>query len=112
MTKAVGQPPEAVEEARQTPMWPALEALAHTLAYDAHVMGGDTSPLPETLLANLPTPVLAVYSTGSPGWLVAGATAVAAAALNGESAGLDGGFHEVPADTLSPALREFYQRVR
>jgi pimeloyl-ACP methyl ester carboxylesterase len=44
MTEAVGQPPEAVEQARKMPMWPALEAMAHTLAYDAHVMGGDPAP--------------------------------------------------------------------
>src|SRR5699024_11070006 len=29
MTQAVGQPPEAVEQARKLPMWPALEAMAH-----------------------------------------------------------------------------------
>jgi pimeloyl-ACP methyl ester carboxylesterase len=110
MTKAVGQPPEAVDEARTTPMWPALEAMAHTLAYDAHVMGGDASALPEQLLADFPVPVLAVHSTGSPEWLAAGATAVAKAVPHGDSAGLDGQFHEVPAGTLAPVLRAFYQR--
>lgn len=112
MTKAVGQPWEAVDEARTMPMWPSLEAMAHTLAYDAHVMGGNASRLPETLLATLPTPVLALHSTGSPAWLAAGATAVADTAPNGESAGLDGQFHEVPTGTLAPVLREFYQWVR
>jgi len=110
MTKAVGQPQEAVDEARATPMWPALEAMAHTLVYDAHVMGGDASALPERLLATLPVPVLALHSTGSPEWLVAGAAAVANAVPDGASVGLDGGFHEVPTGTLAPVLRAFCQR--
>lgn len=110
MTKAVGQPQEAVDEARKTPMWPALEAMAHTLAYDAHVMGGDASALPEQLLATLPVPVLAVHSTASPEWLAAGAVAVAKTVPSGELTALDGSFHEVPVDTLAPVLRAFYQR--
>ena len=110
MTKAVGQPPEAVEQARKLPMWPGLEAMAHTLAYDAHVMGGDPSALPEEMLANLGVPVLAVHSTTSPDWMAAGAVAVAETVPGGRLASLPGGFHEVPADTLAPVLREFYQR--
>lgn len=110
MTKAVGQPQEAVDEARKTPMWPALEAMAHTLAYDAHVMGGDASALPEGLLASLTVPVLAVHSTASPEWLAAGAAAVAKAVPDGECVALDGQFHEVPSGTLAPVLRSFYRR--
>lgn len=110
MTAAVGQPQEAVDAARKTPVWPALEAMAHTLVYDSHVMGGDASALPERLLADLSVPVLAVHSTASPAWLAAGATAVADAVPNGDSAGLDGRFHEVPAGTLAPVLKAFYQR--
>lgn len=110
MTQAVGQPPEAVEQARKLPMWPGLEAMAHTLAYDAHVMGGDPSTLPEEMLANLSVPVLAVHSNASPAWLAGGAAAVAETVPDGRLVSLDGGFHEVPAGTLAPVLREFYRR--
>lgn len=110
MTTAVGEPQEAVDEAKKMPMWPALEAMAHTLAYDARALGGDASALPEEMLPTVPVPVLSVHSTGSPNWLTAGAAAVAKAVPNGESVGLDGAFHEVPTDTLAPVLREFYQR--
>jgi pimeloyl-ACP methyl ester carboxylesterase len=108
MTVAVGQPPEAVEEARKMPMWPGLEAMAPTLAYDSlvHNKGG----FPADLLATIAVPVLAVHSTGSPSWLVAGAEATAKVVPNGESVGLEGGFHEVPPETLAPVLREFYLR--
>ncbi len=110
MTKAVGQPPEAVEQARKLPMWPGLEAMAHTLAYDAHVMGGDPSTLPEEMLSNLSVPVLAIHSNTSPDWLAGGAAAVAKTVPNGRLESLPGGFHEVPAGTLAPVLTEFYQR--
>lgn len=108
MTKAVGQPQEAVDEAKKMPMWAGLEAIAHTLAYDAHVMGGDASPLPTELLAALTVPTLGLYSTASPSWLAAGAEAVAKATGNAEVLGLDGSFHEVPVATLAPVLTKFY----
>src|SRR5205085_5452678 len=37
MAKVVGLPPEFVAQARSSPWWPAQEALAHTLAYDATI---------------------------------------------------------------------------
>jgi len=109
MTAAVGQPAEAVEEARKMPMWAGLEAMAHTLVYDARVH--HEGVLPADLLATITVPVLGVHSTASPAWLVAGAEAAAKAVPNGESVGLPGSFHEVPAATLAPVLTEFFRRV-
>src|SRR5258708_587937 len=37
----VGMPPEHLEGARQQPMWPMWEAVAHTLPYDAAALGED-----------------------------------------------------------------------
>jgi pimeloyl-ACP methyl ester carboxylesterase len=111
MTAAVGEPPEAVEEARKMPMWPGLEAMAHTLAYDARCMGGEQHGLPDEL-ATITVPVLAVHSNASPSWLVAATEAVAKTVPGGELAGLDGGFHDVPAPTLAPVLTEFFGRRR
>jgi pimeloyl-ACP methyl ester carboxylesterase len=108
MTEAVGQPPEAVAQARKMPMWPALAAMAHTLVYDARLTG-EGQGLPASL-GEVGVPVLGVYSTGSPSWLVASAEAVAKAVPDGDVVGLDGGFHEVPAATLAPVLAEFYRR--
>jgi pimeloyl-ACP methyl ester carboxylesterase len=108
MTKAVGQPEEAVEQARQMPMWPALEAMAHTLVYDALVLGGERSGLPVDLLATVAAPLLSVHSTASPPWLATAAEALAKAVPNGRGVGLPGEFHQVPAATLAPVLTEFY----
>jgi hypothetical protein len=110
MTAAVGQSQDEVDAVRNSPMWPALEAMAPTLAYDAHCLGGAASRLPESMLASLGVPVLGLYSTASPGWMQAGAVAVAKTVRHGEHTGLDGSFHDVPVTALAPVLRDFYLR--
>ena len=45
MVQVVGLPPEFAAQARNAPWWPAQEALAHTLAYDATIMGDSRCPL-------------------------------------------------------------------
>jgi pimeloyl-ACP methyl ester carboxylesterase len=63
MTVAVGMPGSAVEEARDTPMWSMLESLAHTIAYDGHIMGatqsGDSASLDRFRTVTAPTLALA-----------------------------------------------------
>ena len=44
MTAAAGLPRELVASMRQAPWWPAQEALAHTLVYDATLMGDFSLP--------------------------------------------------------------------
>ena len=44
MVQVVGLPPEFAAGARSQPWWAAQEALAHTLAYDAEVMGDYSLP--------------------------------------------------------------------
>jgi len=46
-TKAVGIPEEVVVGMRQAPFRPALEAIAHTLVYDATIIGDLTCPISE-----------------------------------------------------------------
>src|SRR5262249_56974994 len=38
-TQAVGIPEAVVAQLRNAPFWPGLEAIAHTLAYDAAIIG-------------------------------------------------------------------------
>ncbi|MGY1814079.1 alpha/beta fold hydrolase [Blastococcus sp. SYSU D00820] len=109
-TAVIGLPAEMVRSFRATPTWSVLAALAPTLVYDAHALGGDDHALPAGLLARVPVPVLAVTSTGTAmPWMGAAAEAVAAAVPDGRFARLEGGFHEVPADVLAPALAAFYR---
>src|SRR3984893_18215560 len=39
LTAAAGMPAEFVADMRQSPFWPALEEVAHTIAYDGRIMG-------------------------------------------------------------------------
>jgi pimeloyl-ACP methyl ester carboxylesterase len=106
MTKAVGQPPEAVEQVRSTPIWPALEEMAHTLAYDAEVVGDGV--LPADRAAAVTIPALAVESTASPQRLRNASRAVAAALPDGRHLVVPGRFHEPDPKLLAPELKRFF----
>ena len=56
--QAVGIPQDVVAQMRHAPFRPALEAIAHTLAYDAAIIG-DRS-MPAGLLASVATPALVI----------------------------------------------------
>ena len=107
MTAAVGLPEQAVEHARQSPGWPAMEAVGHTLLYDSIIVG--EGEVPTHLLGTIALPTLCIDSTGSPAWLRAGAEAVARAVPGAMRRTLEGGFHEAPPELLAPALTEFFE---
>ena len=67
MAKVVGLPPEFVAQARNSPWWPAQEALAHTLAYDATIIG-DYS-LPTKLAASVTTPTAVIAGGATWDWM-------------------------------------------
>ncbi|WP_353509058.1 alpha/beta fold hydrolase [Intrasporangium sp.] len=110
-TRAVGLPEEMLDGMRDTPMWEGLLALTYTVRYDGLCMG--PSPvMPDELLARIEAPVLAVSSTGTTlPFLPAAARAVAEGLPRGEYQQLEGGFHEVPATTLAPAIADFIGRA-
>jgi pimeloyl-ACP methyl ester carboxylesterase len=112
-TRVVGLPPEMLDQIRGTPLWGELLAMAPTLVYDGLALGGDDHALPLDVLGKVHVPVLAVTSTGTQlPWLSRTAEAVAAALPDGRFARLEGGFHEVPAPVLAPALAAFYREIR
>lgn len=51
-------PAEMLEEMRQSPEWPIMEAVAPTLAYDNAVMGDGSVPVDEARAATMPALVL------------------------------------------------------
>ena len=107
MTKVVGLPPEFAAAARQQPWWAAQEALAHTLAYDARIMG-DYS-LPTEVAARVSAPTLVVAGGADMPWMRETAEALADALPNGEARMLDGQGHDVDPAVLAPALTEFFR---
>jgi pimeloyl-ACP methyl ester carboxylesterase len=109
MTAAIEMPAEAVAGMRETPFWPALEAVAPTIAYDGRIVGTTMSggPLPADRWAAIGVPVLAMYGRGTAPWLISGVRALADLLPTATLEAVDGEQHSVPADVLAPVLRRF-----
>lgn len=59
--RGIGVPAEMIAGMREGPLWPALEAAAHTLVYESFIPGS----LPPERLAAIRTPTLVLGSEGS-----------------------------------------------
>jgi len=105
MREVVRMPPEFVEQARGAPFWAATEAIAHTLPYDARIMGDYSVPVDRAALIQAPTLVL--VGGGSFPFMHETADALAAALPNGEVRVLEGQTHDVAPDVMAAALRMF-----
>jgi pimeloyl-ACP methyl ester carboxylesterase len=106
MAKVVGMPPEFVAYAKSQPWWASQEALAHTLAYDARIMG-DYS-LPTEMAAKVTVPTLVLDGSASMPFMASTAEALAAALPNGSRRTLADQGHDVEAAVLAPVLAEFF----
>ena len=107
MSKVVGLPPEFVASARSAPCWPSQEALAHTLAYDATIMG-DYS-LPEARIADLKVPTVVIDGGASFPFMRATADAIAKILKDkGQRRTLEGQQHNVDGAVLGAALTAFF----
>ena len=107
MTKVVGLPPEFVAEARNAPFWQAQEALAHTLAYDATVMGDYSLPVERAAAVTAPTLVMA--GGASFPFMRETARALADVLPAGQHRVLEGQEHNVEAQALAAVLEEFFK---
>jgi hypothetical protein len=66
----VGTPAEMIAQMRGAPMWPALEALAPSLAHDSAVMGDSRgASMPTERLAAVAVPTLVLDGGASPAWI-------------------------------------------
>jgi pimeloyl-ACP methyl ester carboxylesterase len=106
MTKVVGFPPEFVAQARNAPFWKAQEDLAHTLPYDATIMG-DYS-LPTERAASVKVPTLVIAGGASFPFMRETAEALAKAFPNGQTRTLEGQSHDVAPAAMAPVLKEFF----
>ena len=102
----VGMPPEFVAGAREQPWWGPTEAIAHTLAYDARIMGDYRIPL--DLVGSITVPTLVVAGGADMPWMRDTASALADAIPNGEARFLDGQGHNVDTTVLAPVLKDFF----
>lgn len=102
-TKGVGIPPEIVAQLRNAPFWPALEAIAHTLAYESLILA-----CPPELVGSVSTPTLVIHGEASPDPIRAAARAVADGLPHAELRPLPGQTHDLVPDALGPLLEQFY----
>jgi pimeloyl-ACP methyl ester carboxylesterase len=107
MTKVIGMPSEVVAGARTQPWWAATEALAHTLAYDARIMGDYRVPHDRAASVKVPTMVIAGGADFP--WMRQTAQTLAAALPDGEVRILEGQGHDVDPGVLAPVLSEFFK---
>jgi pimeloyl-ACP methyl ester carboxylesterase len=106
MAKVVGLPPEFVAYARTQPFWQAQEDLAHTLAYDATVMGDYSLPVERAAAVTAPTLVIA--GGASLPFMRETARALADVIPDAQTRTLEGQEHNVAPEALAPVLEEFF----
>lgn len=112
----VGTPAEMLAQMRQSPMWPQLEALAHTFAYDATIMADTERGDPASLKkwASLAVPTLVMDGTVFLGreephaFMRHGADELARILPRAQRRILDGQDHGPADDVLVHALKEFF----
>jgi pimeloyl-ACP methyl ester carboxylesterase len=100
----IGVPAEMIADMRAGPLWPALEATAHTLVYES-LITGSMSP---GRLAAISTPALVLGSEGSSDQLRNWVLGVAEVLPAASARFLPGTWHGVSAEHLAPALTEFF----
>ena len=107
MRDVVRMPPEFIEGAKQSPFWAPTVALAHTLEYDARIMGDYSIPTDRASSVKVPALVLAGGADFP--WMPETAQTLADAMPNGEMRQLEGQGHNVDMTVLAPVLIEFFR---
>jgi pimeloyl-ACP methyl ester carboxylesterase len=109
-TTGIGLPPAMVALMRLMPAWSKLKSLAHTLPYDAELIGdaGGGRPLPAERWTNATVPTLVIAGGKSPTWMRNAMRSLADVLPNAEHRELAGQTHLVKAKALAPVLSEFF----
>ena len=107
MTKVVGLPPSFAAFAHTQPWWAGQEALAHTLAYDATIMGDYSLPTARAEAVKVPT--LVMVGGASWDWMQNTARTLSQLLPNGQLRTLEGQEHNVNPAAIAPMLEEFFR---
>jgi pimeloyl-ACP methyl ester carboxylesterase len=108
--KIAGAPDEAIEGMRREPEWKSMEAIAHTLAYDAAVVGEDRV-VPSERAAGVTAQVLVMDGGASKEvipFMHVTAEQLTKAIPGAQHRTLEGQGHDVDDKVLAPVLREFF----
>jgi pimeloyl-ACP methyl ester carboxylesterase len=101
----VGVPVQGIEGMRRSPGWPAMEAIAPTLAHDDAQLAGGL--VPYEIAGRVRVPTLVAAGGASPAFLIDGAKATAAAIIGGQFELLPGQTHDVAPAAIAACLVEF-----
>jgi pimeloyl-ACP methyl ester carboxylesterase len=104
--KTIGLPEAMIAGMRNSPMWPEMDAIAPTLAYDAAIMGDST--VPTSLVSSIKADVLVLDGSDTGAWAADAAQALTAALPGARRHTLEGQTHNVAWDILAPVLIEFF----
>ena len=107
--RGVGVPRVFVALLRLSPMWSKLEAMAHTLPYDAALVRDVQRgrALPAERWRSVTVPALVMAGGKSPEWMQRGNRALSAALPNARYHTLEGQSHVLKPKVHAPALVEF-----
>jgi pimeloyl-ACP methyl ester carboxylesterase len=110
MTKGSLMSADMVAGMRTQPFWSEVEAVARTLVYDAMIMNGTMrgAPLPVDRWSAVTIPTLVIYGGDGPVWSRHAAESLVALLPHAESKALEGQFHTLTADALTPVLEKFF----
>lgn len=105
----VGMPDSQIDGMRQTPFWPAAEAIAPTLGYDhAGVIGEDNS-VPTGLAARVGVAALVIDGGAGLPFMHDTARTLSQAMPHAQHRTLEGQTHDINPGVLAPVLVEFFR---
>ena len=113
ITEAVGMPAAMVDGMAGQPFWPVLEQVAHTLVYDAHVMGDTMRGRAESIDAfvGVSVPTLVMNGSASEPWLRTAAATLAALLPHGTLKELADQTHDVDPALLADTVGDFFSSL-
>ncbi len=102
----VGLPAPVIAQLRTAPFRAALEAMAHTLVYEATILGDGHVPLDRARSVEVPT--LAIAAGAAPPFMRDTAEALARAMPRARALVLPGATHDLVPEVLAPPLFDFF----
>lgn len=105
-TEIVGIPAEIVAQMRHAPFRPELENIAHTLVYEATLMGD--MPILAQQLPSITIPTLVISGGNNQARMRTAAQTLADALPNAQHRSLEGQTHDIVPAVLAPVLEEFF----
>ncbi|WP_427889049.1 alpha/beta fold hydrolase [Kribbella sp. GL6] len=108
-TKGIGLPGILVTVMKLMPAWKGMRAVAHTLPYDAQVVGENCfgEPMDAGQWAAIDQPVLVVSGGKSPGWMKASTSALANAVPGAAHTEVPGQNHVIKTAAIAPVIADF-----